>query len=93
MAVRIRLTRTGKRNAPRYRVVVLDRQTRRQGRSLEFLGYYDPTTEPAAVHIENDRALHWLQHGATPSETVLSLLKKTGVWASFEDWKESGQGK
>jgi len=83
LAVRIRLTRTGGKNAPRYRLVVADQRTRRDGRFIESLGHYDPTTRPAQYKVNEARALYWLSVGATPSATAKSLLSKAGVLKKF----------
>ena len=77
--VRIRLRRTGAKNNPAYRLVVADSNSPRDGRFIETLGHYLPTREPAVVEINEERAKHWLQHGAKPSETAASLLKKKGL--------------
>jgi small subunit ribosomal protein S16 len=76
MAVKIRMTRMGSKKKPFYRIVALDSKTRRDGRPLEFLGYYNPMTEPAQVKLEDERIAYWLEQGATPSNTVKSLLQK-----------------
>ncbi len=83
MATRIRLKRTGSRHQPHFRVVVMDQRASRDGRAIEEIGYYNPRTEPATINIEEERALHWLSKGAQPSDTVRSLLEKTGVMSSF----------
>jgi small subunit ribosomal protein S16 len=75
-----------KRNAS-YRLVVADSRKPRDGRFIEELGYYNPTTEPATVKIDEERALKWLQDGAMPSNTVKSLLKKEGILAKFNEQK------
>ncbi len=85
MATRIRLKRTGSRHQPHFRVVVVDQRKSRDGRSIEEIGYYNPRTDPATVNIDEDRALYWLGVGAQPSETVRSLLEKTGVMKSFQE--------
>ena len=77
--VRIRLRRTGAKNNPAYRLVVAESNSPRDGRFIETLGYYLPTREPAVVEINEERAKHWLQHGAKPSETAASLLKAKGI--------------
>jgi small subunit ribosomal protein S16 len=82
MATRIRLRRVGRRKQPSYRIVVADKRAPRDGRFIESLGHYNPRTKPATVHVDAERAKHWLEHGALPSETVLSLFKKTGVVAA-----------
>ncbi|MEW6502209.1 MAG: 30S ribosomal protein S16 [Thermodesulfobacteriota bacterium] len=76
MAVRIRLTRLGKKKKPFYRIVVADSEAKRDGRFLEVVGTYDPNQNPAAVSLKNDRVQEWLAKGATPSDTVKSLLAK-----------------
>lgn len=77
--VRIRLRRTGAKNNPAYRLVVAESSSPRDGRFIETLGHYLPTRQPAVVEINEERAKHWLQHGAKPSETAASLLKKKGL--------------
>lgn len=77
--LRIRLRRTGARNNPAYRLVVADGNSPRDGRFIETLGHYLPTREPAVVEINEERAKHWLQNGARPSETAASLLKSKGL--------------
>ena len=79
MAVKIRLTRIGAKKAPFYRVVVADGRYPRDGRFIEELGYYNPTTEPSEIKIDADKAKDWLAKGAQPTETVKSLLKKSGI--------------
>lgn len=81
MAVRIRLTRTGKKKQPSYRVVVADGRAPRDGRYIEQIGRYDPRQEPSVVEIKEDRANYWLQNGAQPSEPVRRLLQIAGVLA------------
>ncbi len=77
--VRIRLTRKGARNAPFYRVVVADSRSPRDGRFIESLGYYDPTESPQIVSLNAERARHWLDLGAVPSGTVMSLFRQQGI--------------
>ncbi|MCQ2436561.1 MAG: 30S ribosomal protein S16 [Clostridia bacterium] len=79
MAVKIRLTRIGKKKAPVYRVVVADSRYPRDGRFIEELGYYDPNTDPATLKVDTDKAAEWVKNGAQPTETVKSLLKKAGL--------------
>ena len=79
MATKIRLKRMGAKKAPFYRVVVSDSRYPRDGRFIEEIGYYDPTREPAEIHIDADKASSWLASGAQPSETVKSLFKKAGI--------------
>ncbi|MBQ3625361.1 MAG: 30S ribosomal protein S16 [Synergistaceae bacterium] len=84
MAVRIRLSRQGKKKAPFYRLVVADSRAPRDGKFIELIGTYNPMTDPAAVTIDEDRALYWLGQGASPSDTARGLLKKQGIWEKFE---------
>lgn len=75
MAVRIRLTRMGRKKQPFYRIVVADSEAKRDGRFLEVVGTYDPMQKPAAVTLKQDRVAEWLARGAKPTDTVRSLLK------------------
>ena len=84
MAVRLRLMRMGKKKQPTYRVVAADSRSPRNGRFIEIIGPYQPRLEPSVVKIDNERAVHWLQNGAQPSETVEKLLKISGAWADFK---------
>ena len=79
MAVKIRLKRMGEKKAPFYRVVVADSRYPRDGRFIEELGYYNPTTNPADIKIDVEKAQTWVKNGAQPTETVKSLLKKAGI--------------
>ena len=79
MAVKMRLRRIGAKKAPFYRVVVADSRYPRDGRFIEEIGYYNPLTEPAEIKIDADKAKTWLANGAQPTETVKSLLKKSGI--------------
>ena len=87
MAVRIRLSRYGRKKMPFYRLVVADSRAPRDGSFIELLGTYNPMTDPAAVTINEERALYWLSVGAQPSDTARGLLKKQGVWEKFESSK------
>ena len=79
MAVKIRLTRMGKKKHPFYRVVVADQRSRRDGAPIEEIGYYNPMTNPAEIKIDAEKANKWLANGAQPTETVRSLLKKSEI--------------
>ena len=76
MAVRLRLTRTGKKKQPSYRIVAADSQSPRDGRVIERLGHYNPLTNPPVVSVNLERVDYWLSVGALPSETVASLIRK-----------------
>ena len=76
MAVKIRLARHGKKKSPFYRIVAADVQAKRDGRFIENLGTYDPNIDPAAVVLKVERVQYWLDQGATPTDTVRSLLSE-----------------
>jgi small subunit ribosomal protein S16 len=78
VAVKIRLKRLGKLKTPHYRIVVADSRTKRDGRVIEEIGRYVPTTEPSIIEVNSERALYWLGVGAQPTEQVAALLKLTG---------------
>ena len=69
----------GAKKAPFYRVVVADSRYPRDGRFIEELGHYNPTTNPADIKIDIEKAQTWIKNGAQPTETVKSLLKKAGM--------------
>jgi len=79
MAVKIRLRRMGAKKAPFYRIVVADSKDTRDGKCIEEIGYYDPTTDPATINVQADRAKYWLGNGAQPTDTVRVILKKSGA--------------
>lgn len=79
MAVKIRLTRLGAKKAPFYRVIVADSRSPRDGRFIDDIGYYNPMTNPAEIKIDSEKAAAWLAKGATPTETVKTLLKKSEI--------------
>jgi small subunit ribosomal protein S16 len=79
MAVKIRLKRIGAKKNPFYRVVVADSRYPRDGRFIEEIGTYNPLVEPVAVKIDADKAKQWIKNGAQPTDTVKSLLKKSGI--------------
>ena len=89
MAVKLRLKRMGAKKAPFYRIVVADSRMPRDGRSIEVVGTYDPTKNPAIITLDNEKALSWLRQGAQPSDTVRSILSKNGVMKAFHDEKKA----
>jgi small subunit ribosomal protein S16 len=84
LAVKIRLMRVGKKKQPTYRIVVADGRKPRDGRFIEILGQYAPREEPSIVNLNNERALHWLNNGAQPTETAAKLLEVAGVWDEYK---------
>ena len=79
MSVKIRLARYGAKKRPFYRIVAADGQCPRDGKFLESLGTYNPLNTPAEVTLKTDRVQYWIGQGATPTDTVKSILKKQGV--------------
>ena len=89
MAVKIRLKRMGAKKAPFYRVVVADARFPRDGRFIETIGTYDPATTPAAVKIDEEKALKWMGNGAQPTDTVKNLFSKQGIMKKFAEAKSA----
>ncbi len=79
MAVKIRLKRIGAKKKPFYRVVVADSRYPRDGRFIEEIGTYNPLVTPVDFKIDAEKAQKWIKDGAQPTDTVKSLLKKSGV--------------
>jgi small subunit ribosomal protein S16 len=84
MATRIRLRRVGRKKVPLYRIVIAERESPRDGRFIEIIGTYNPKgTNPAEkIQVDAEKARQWIAQGATPSETVQSLLKQAGVFGA-----------
>lgn len=83
--LKIRLKRTGKRNDPHYRIVVMPARSKRDGKAIEYIGYYNPRTKE--INLEAHRAKHWVSVGAQPTPTVKSILMKEKV-IKQEKWVE-----
>lgn len=79
MGVRIRLRREGRKKLPMYRIVVADKTSPRDGRFIEMIGTYRPKDETDNMTLDVEKARAWIAKGATPSDTVASLLKRAGV--------------
>jgi small subunit ribosomal protein S16 len=79
MAVRIRLTRLGRKKKPFYRIIVANSENKRDGKFLDVVGTYDPCKEPAAITFDNTKLQDWLGKGALPTTTVKSLMKKVAT--------------
>jgi small subunit ribosomal protein S16 len=82
MAVRIRLRRVGSKKNAIWRIVIADKRSPRDGRTIETIGQYNPQTDPSTIELDENRARHWLEHGAQPSEAVANLLRTKGIPAS-----------
>ena len=89
MAVKLRLTRMGKKKQPMYRVVATDSHTKRDGEYIELIGTYNPVTKPATVKLDEELALKWLNNGAIPSDTVKNLFSDAGIMKKFRETKKS----
>ena len=87
MAVKLRLKRMGAKKDPFYRIVAADSRYPRDGRFIEAIGYYNPTSVPAEVKIDTELALKWLHQGAQPSDTVRNLLSSAGILKQFHESK------
>lgn len=74
--VKIRLTRTGKRNAPSYRIIAIDSRSKRDGKALDIIGFWDPKTEPETLVFDEKKIEAWLERGAQLSETVAKLINR-----------------
>lgn len=72
----IKLTRMGAKKKPFYRIVVAEKRSKRDGRFVEAVGYYDPCRNPAEVKLDQERVAYWLKCGAQPTETVRSIIKR-----------------
>ena len=86
--VRIRLRRVGAKGQPSYRVVAADKESPRDGRFLEILGHYNPRTEPATIHLKEDRIYDWMSKGAQPSDAVKQLFRTIGLDERYERLKK-----
>jgi small subunit ribosomal protein S16 len=86
--VRLRLRRIGLKGQPTYRIVAADKESPRDGRFLEILGFYNPRTQPATIHVKEDRAYHWMKNGALPTESVAQVFKSAGLLDRFERFKK-----
>lgn len=80
MALKIRLRRMGRKDAPTYRIVVAESSMPRDGRFVTSLGHYNPRTEPMTLVVDREQALQWIAKGAVPTDTARSLLKRAGIF-------------
>ena len=89
--IKIRLTRTGKKNSPSYRIVVANRRSKRDGESLAILGFYNPRTTPKTIEYDKVETKNWLAKGAMPTDTVRALFEKTGLLPKTKGAKKKFQ--
>lgn len=80
MAVRLRLRRIGKKKTPLYQIVAADSRAARDGKFLEIIGRYEPLKNPMLIETNDQRIFYWLKSGALPTDTVRSLLQRSGLW-------------
>jgi small subunit ribosomal protein S16 len=86
--VRIRLRRQGLKGQPTYRIIAADKESPRDGRFLEILGFYNPRTEPTTINIKEDRVFDWMSKGAQPSDSVSQIFRTVGLMERFERFKK-----
>ncbi len=91
--VKLRLQRFGAAKKPFYRIVAADSQAKRDGRFLEIVGTYDPTNkkEELEVKVNKEAILKWLERGAQPTDTVRTILSRTGILKEFADSKKESK--
>ena len=87
MAVKIRLQRVGTKKRPFYRVVAVDSRKKRDGGVIDQLGRYQPIVAGNQFDINEDKVMEWLNKGAQPTDTMLNLLKKSGLWQKYSTAK------
>lgn len=85
MAVKLRLKRMGKKQEPFYRIVVADARNKRDGKTIEEIGYYNPMKNPTEIKVDENLAIKWLKNGAIPTDTVRSILSKQGVLKKYHE--------
>lgn len=81
--VRLRLRRVGAKNQPSYRIVAADKESPRDGRFLEILGFYNPRTEPETIQLKEDLIYKWLSNGAQPSDSVRRIFERAGMFERY----------
>ena len=86
--VRIRLRRVGLKNQPSYRIVIQDKESPRDGRFIEIIGFYNPRTQPATITLDEAKAYDWMVKGAQPTESVAQLFRTTGTLDRFARFKK-----
>jgi small subunit ribosomal protein S16 len=88
VAVRLRLRRIGKKKMPMYHIVATDSRVARSGKFLEIIGRYEPLQNPMSIVMKDERIVFWLKRGALPTDTVRSLLQRTGLWYRWSMMKK-----
>ncbi|MBI3741692.1 MAG: 30S ribosomal protein S16 [Chloroflexi bacterium] len=93
MAVKMRLARIGAKKQPTYRVVVADESSKRDGRLVERLGYYDPRTDPPTIVVNQTRVNYWLGVGARPTDSMGQLLRIAGITDQYAKQRTARKSK
>ena len=83
MSVKIRLQRHGKKGKPYYWIVAADLRSKRDGKYLEKLGFYNPNTNPATIEIDIEKSIEWLKNGAQPTKTARNILSYKGIMLKY----------
>jgi small subunit ribosomal protein S16 len=86
--VRIRLRRVGLKGQPSYRIVIADKESPRDGRFIEIVGFYNPRTQPATMNIDEAKVFDWMSKGAQPTESVAQIFKTTGTLDRYDRFKK-----
>lgn len=86
--VRIRLRRQGLKGQPTYRVIAADKESPRDGKFLEILGFYNPRTNPPTINLKEDRIFDWMSKGAQPSESVMQIFNTVSLLERFDRFKK-----
>lgn len=87
MSVKLRLQRVGTKKKPFYRIVAVDSRARRDGACIEQVGRYQPIVDGEQFVIDEEKVVKWLKNGAQPTDTILNMLKKTGLWNKYQTAK------
>lgn len=85
--VKLRLSRRGKKGAPHYKIVAIHARTKREGKALDTLGFYNPHTSPSTIEIDAEKAKYWLGNGAQPTDTVKRMLISKGIMEKEDNQK------
>ncbi|MFW6049071.1 MAG: 30S ribosomal protein S16 [Candidatus Bipolaricaulota bacterium] len=85
MSARIRMKKTGKKNQPYFRIVVLDRSRSRDTEVLDDIGFYNPRPDPRDIRLDTEKAYEWLKKGAEPSQTVREIFSKEGLMEKLHE--------
>jgi small subunit ribosomal protein S16 len=75
--LKIKLSRTGKRDQARYRIVVSEAKSKRDGKFVDMIGYYNPETQPSLIEVDSEKYQNWIKKGAQPTKTVEHLFQKS----------------